>query len=481
MIAQNSILKNTAYLISGQLIRRFVAFFSSLLIARTLGPEKYGEYMYVITFITISALFWEFGFNTLLTREVSRDIKTASRYTGALVIIKGVLMLVGTLLIGIYLAFAQETENVVWSIVIFGLTSFFNNIIGICYGTFRAFRRHDFSSYIETLRSILLLGLILILFKFSMKVNFVFACYLVSALIAMVFSVVSLVRHFKVVPVFKIDRSFFKYLVLTALPFFMTTAVNIILFRIDHLMLSKMVGNNELGLYSVNYTVFEILISLLPMMIMSSAFPVLADLYKKDIHKMQRLLYILLKYFILISIPMSCGLVILGPEIIALVFGKDYHAGGNILSLLGYGLWVFYLTQLISWSLTAADRQKIVFSSNCTSMIANIALNLYFIPRYGAIGAALTTIASEAIQLIFMGLYLRRVVAIKVGLSWIISVTGTATMAAFIFMVKRWEVFDVFNAVGLFSTILVSIMIYFSIMILLRVFKINELKSMLEY
>jgi O-antigen/teichoic acid export membrane protein len=464
----------------GRLIHRFLSFFTALLIARTLGPENFGQYTFVITFITIAALFWEFGLNTLLTKDISRDLSSAARYTGALIIIKICLMTTSSLFIGVFLYFKGYEQSVVSSILIFALVSFSNNIIGIFNGIFRAFKRMEFPSSMQVFRSVVMLLLIVILFKYSHSIGHIFICHLFSSLAVLSLSFFLLIRNFTI-PSFRVDFAFLKGLVIASVPFFLTSTVSIILFRIDHLMLARMVGNYELGLYSANYTIFEVVISLIPMMIMGAAFPVMSELYLKDIRELQRLYGLLLKYFLLISIPMSCGLVMLGKEIIGFVYGVEYENGGIILSVLGSSVWIFFLTQLVSWTLTAVDRQRIVFASNFVGMLVNIVLNCYFIPKYGAIGAAATTLVCEALQLAIMGLVLQRIIPVKLQTDLIKVLFASMFMLVFLVWVTHQTLIDPSSTVGLFMIITLSVFIYTSASYLLRVLDLKELKKLMSH
>ncbi len=477
MIKQNSLLKNTAFLMLGQLLRRFISFFSSLLIARTLGPEKFGQYNYVITLLTILSLFWEFGLNTLLTKDVSREPSTAAIHCGNHILLKNILMIIGSLFVVLYLLVVPEPEVVVWSIILFTLTSFLTNINGVWYGIFRAYRRMDYVAFLPALFSALILIFLLIAFRYSQDVSTVFACQLGARVIVIILSTLFMMKFLKVVPKIHFNLTPLKKLFIDAIPFFMTTAVNIVLFRIDHIMLSKIVGDFELGLYSANYTIFEVIIALFPITIMGAAFPILSTLYSDSLSRMQDLFRLLLKYFILISIPMGCGMVLLGREIIVAIYGKEYFSGGFIFSILGYSIPIFFMTQLISWTLTAADRQKIVFTSSLISMLLNIGLNFYMIKVYGAKGAALSTIACEAVQLIFMGYYLRDLVNLRIEPYLFVTALATIVMAGFIVGV-RYLSFDTYKLIVLIPVIILSIIIYYLIVIPSGIFKINELKRL---
>ena len=85
MKSGNSILKNVGFLMFGNLSSRFISFFTAVLITRFLGPAKYGQFTFVITFVTLVSVFWEFGFSPLFVRDVSKDRKLYLEYSSNMI------------------------------------------------------------------------------------------------------------------------------------------------------------------------------------------------------------------------------------------------------------------------------------------------------------------------------------------------------------------------------------------------------------
>ncbi|MBT3806041.1 MAG: flippase [Desulfobacula sp.] len=404
---QLSITANSSYLMIGKLIQRILSFFIVIFIARYLGPEKYGVATYVISFITLVAIFWNFGINTLVTRSVSRDVAIQKQYLGGGILAKSLLFFICFPFMAIYFYFAESRE-VLFSALIFAAGTFLGNICGVFNSMFIARRRMDYSALIQVVRSVaLLIGVYAVSFSI-VSLPRIFGCYFVSFLVTLVV-VVALAARFFVLPQFYLERHFVLQLIRKSTPFFLISGVNIFLFRIDHVMISKIVGDVELGLYGAAYTIFEVVISFFPMIFMSSAFPVLSRLYANDFAALSDIYKLMFKYFLWLSLPMSLGLAVLAREICLTMYGQDYLQAGNMLLMLASGVWIFFMSTLVSWTLTACERQNMVLCSNVIAMVANIMLNFIFIPQYGGIGAASVTLMCELFNFVFMCIVLHKV------------------------------------------------------------------------
>ena len=55
----------------------------------------------------------------------------------------------------------------------------------------------------------------------------------------------------------------------------------------------------------------------------------------------------------------------------------------------------------------SVDRERLLLKTAVAGLVANVALNLYVIPRIGASGAALATVAGELVSLIVLVFSLR--------------------------------------------------------------------------
>jgi O-antigen/teichoic acid export membrane protein len=67
-----------------------------------------------------------------------------------------------------------------------------------------------------------------------------------------------------------------------------------------------------------------------------------------------------------------------------------------------------YIGHLVGFTLIAKGKQKLILLIGVVSLIINISGNLIFIPRFGIVGAAWVTVATEAVAGLLMISFLRK-------------------------------------------------------------------------
>ncbi len=439
----NSILKNTSLLISGNLLQRGISFFTIIMITRYLGPAVYGKYNFVISLVTISAVFWNFGLNTVLTMEISVDHRKASRLIGQALIMKFFLFGIAFWIIYFYATILGYEVEVIAALILFSVGKFISSINETFSSVFISYRRMEYPSLLDVVRSLsVLIGIFFVVHYIDQhKLIFVFSAYVLAFLIVFMISLWFLTTQF-VVPKLSIRKNDIKRLLDEAKPFVLIAATDIVLFRVDHLMLSKMAGDYELGYYGAAYTLFEIIISLFPMMIIKAAFPVLSDKFVNDINGFKKVSNILLKLFLYLSIPMSCGLFLIGSDVCIAVYGLDYAASGRLLTVLGGAIWLFFLIFFFSWELTAMRMQKLILKITFITMLLNIFGNAILIPAFGVMGAASVTIGCEVFRLFFLIKSFRKNISIDYNLKLCGILCSSSIMSVIIYVLLIFRTWD---------------------------------------
>lgn len=463
---------------AGTLLQRFLSFFTAVLITRYLGPESYGQYTFVIAFVSMVAVVWDFGLNTLYIRDISSDKTNAAGYAGDIISLKTVLFAVMFPAMLIYMKLLGYSAEVTSSLIVFAAGTFIFSLYSVSEAIFSSWKRMDFSALLNVVRSILLLILVIIIEKITGGVLEIIICYFATFLGVFLFSLVILKRSFVLPDFSNVSPSKLFRLLKKAVPYFVASMLSIVLFKIDHLMISKMAGDVQLGLYGSAYTLLEIIIAFFPMIIMRSSFPVLCDKYHNDRPGMIDLYKKLLRTFLIVGLPISAGFYFLGNEIITVLFGRDYLEAGILMSVLGISVWVFFLTNLMGWTIVAINRQVLVMISIMIAMVTNIVLNLFLIPIMGALGSAYATLVCEMIQLLFMTIIIRRFLSVSLEVIYLKIIICTGIMSLFIIAMKQ---FSLYNDIIMLAVIIpASAFIYFMLCIVLKIFRVGEMKQLLK-
>jgi len=107
-------------------------------------------------------------------------------------------------------------------------------------------------------------------------------------------------------------------------------------------------------------------------------------------------------------------LYILVPGKVMGLFGPQFTAGAAALVVLALGQFVNALTGPVSYLLMMSGNERTVRNIVAISAAANVLLNIYLVPRYGILGAAIATAVSLAAQNVATAYIAQRILGINV-------------------------------------------------------------------
>ncbi|MBR3534009.1 MAG: oligosaccharide flippase family protein [Clostridiales bacterium] len=169
-----------------------------------------------------------------------------------------------------------------------------------------------------------------------------------------------------------------------------------VLNSVDRIMITKICGSADNALYTIAYTCGH-MVTLL-MTSMNSAFaPWLGDkLNEKSYGEIKKVT----KYYVLLFSGLATIMMLLAPEILLIMGGRSYLEAKYVMTPVAMGCVCQFLYTLY---VNVEQFKKKTIGMAVASVLAallNYGLNLYFIPRYGYIAAAYTTLAGYVFLLL---------------------------------------------------------------------------------
>ena len=179
--------------------------------------------------------------------------------------------------------------------------------------------------------------------------------------------------------------------------------------RIDQVMLGQMVGDKAVGIYSAAVRLAEIW-NFIPMIIAASVFPALVKSkelgeggYRRRIQKFYDLNAILAY---LVSFPMA----LMAPLLIAGLYGNAYQGAEIILGIYIWSSIFVFLGVARGQYLVTEGLLKFSLLATILGAGTNIGLNIFLIPRYQGVGAAIATVISYFISAFLSSFFYRPLV-----------------------------------------------------------------------
>ena len=399
-------IKNTVYIFAGRFSNVIFLFLLTLVVSRQLGPELFGVYSLLTTIVIGASCFANFGFDIWMVREVTKDPSQAKNYISNILGLKMVTSLVT--IVFVYMIF-QATDlppNTLHLILVISVSLLFNTLSQSLWHYGNCFKQFIFHSFLWASSNLIksVLGISLVLFYGELE-PLIWGIVIAEA-IALILSFCVIRYQFDAFfPKFKL--SIWKNYLNRSAPIALGMIFSVLYFRLDIVMLQLMTDEKTVGFYSAAYKLFEISI-IFPTSIMLVLFPTLVAEYHSDHPQFKKSSVKALGVFSIAGGSLALILWGTSREIITIIFGDEFYPSIVVLEVLSGAVFLFFLNFLLSNILISSGRETINTWNLVGATVLNIILNLVFIPQYGAIGAAWSTVFCEAVLIVVLGLEVRK-------------------------------------------------------------------------
>jgi O-antigen/teichoic acid export membrane protein len=402
----NRIFQNTSSLFSAHLISRLGSLVITIwLMPRYFSGSELGGYFVAIALTNLIASLTELGMQNPLIREMTLHLEQTRHYLGNALIVRSILSIVayGIMMVsGIFL----YTPIIVKMIVFLGLAEIANSLAQLYRCVFRAHEQMKYEAFtvVAERGAFLLIGGGAILFDYGLVT--VCQAMLTAGCINLMLSV-GLTRYRFTALGFQPSREIVKVLMQQALPFAVGNLFNLLYFRADAILLSKLSseGVDANTWYGLAYTIVNAFTILPGAFMMGAMFPVLSRAWEREKGRFPGAYTFGMRWMVLSGFPLAVGLSTLSPEITVVLF-PTYTPDevGKIATALQWLSWaggLIFVTTAVLAVLRATDKRRAFSVLMGATALLNICLNLYLIPRFSHVGAAIAMVMSEAFLLIF--------------------------------------------------------------------------------
>ena len=400
------IFKNTSSLFSAHLISRLGSLVITIwLMPRYFSESEFGGYFVAIALTNLIASLTELGMQNPLIREMTLHLQQTRHYLGNALIVRAILSIIayGIMIIsGIFL----YTPLIVEMIVFLGLAEIANSLAQLYRCVFRAYEemKYEALTVVAERGVFLLLGGGAILFGYGLVA--VCQASVIAGCINLILSVV--LTRYRFTPLsFQPSRETVKVLMQQALPFAIGNLFNLLYFRADAIMVSKLSpdGVDANTWYGLGYTIVNAFTILPGAFMMGAMFPVLSRTWEREKGRFPWVYTFGMRWMLLSGFPLAVGLSILSPEITAVLFPTytpDVVAKvAKALQWLSWAGGLIFVTTAVLAVLRATDKRRAFSVLMGTTAFLNICLNLFLIPRFSHVGAAIAMVISEAFLIVF--------------------------------------------------------------------------------
>jgi len=411
------VLQNTAALLGGRGISIVLSGGASVILARYLGSEKLGEFGAIYAYATLFGWLATFGIDSIMAREASIDRNQATNIlrTGTrLCVIFAIGATILSLVIAPFLGYKGHLHFLLIFAVMEMLLLSPLRLPGV---VFLVDLKQWYSAGINLLRQFLWLLLVLALAWLQARLITVivwrFIVATLEAILIWSFSRRFLPRLREV----SADRA--RFYLASAAPLAFSSLLASVYMRIDQVMLHNMVNDSTLGQYVAAVRVSE-MFEMLPAALIASLVPILS-ISANDHEAFRAYLDRTFRYFMVLACAVCLVITTGAGYIVNLLYGKQFAAAIPLLAVLIWSEVSIFFAAVVMNAIVARSLQKYLLVPTAVGALSNVALNLYLIPRYAALGAAWATLISYSLAWLVVPLAFRQARALVMeGLRWAI-------------------------------------------------------------
>ena len=392
---------NLALLIFLNLLIKPIWFFGiEVGVQNQVGEEVYGFYFSLFNFAFILNMLLDVGVNNYNNRAIARDHALLKQNLAAIIPLKLFLSLVYAgivLLSGKILGYSQEQFQMLWMLVLNQFLASFilyfrTNISGL-----QLYRTDSILSVMDRSLMILFTGLLLWgnISNKPFQIEWFIYAQTASYMLTLITSA-GIVRYK--------SGSFYQFFSLSAslkilrssYPFALLILLMALFNRVDSVMLERLLENGleQAGIYAQSFRIFEAAtqFSLLFAMLLLPMFSRMIQL-KQEVNELVRTALPLL---MVTGLSVVCISSFYKFEIIDLLYRSHAPYSSSIFGILMIGFLFVSLSYLYGTLLTANHNLRELNMVASITVLINIGMNLILIPRHQALGAAISSLVSQA-------------------------------------------------------------------------------------
>ncbi len=468
-----NIAKNTSYLTLALILQKAISFTYFTLLARYIGPASLGQYYFAISFTTVFAILIDLGFANVLTREIAKRQDEAQRWLGNILALKIPLSILALTLVIILINWLGYDIAVKQLVYISAISMVLDSFTSTFFATIRGFHNLKYESISSVVFQIIVLTIGYGALLLGGELIFAMIALAIASTFNFAYSLAIVIFKLRIKIKLLYEKLFIKEILIISWPFALYAIFQRLYTYLDSVFLSFLAGDVQVGLYQIAFKVIFAL-QFLPMAFVASLYPAMSAYWQGNREQLLISFERALNYLTIISLPIIVGGVVLGNKII-LLFKDGFQEALWPLRISIIALFFIFINFPIGSLLNACDRQKRNTWNMGIVMIASLILNLILIPRFQAIGASITVLATNALMTFLGIIWVKKIIPYRLRKN--MAVFLKALLAA---SVMGLAAFWGGQYLNIFIITILGGIIYFVLLFLFKAFKKADLASIIK-
>lgn len=384
------ILEKSSFLALDRIIKLVVNFGLTIALAKYLEPSGFGKFNLILMVTSIVGALTTLGMESILSKQISVSVNEEEKKS-FLVSSIGLRLIMSVLILSIFFIVSAIINYKIETYLLIGLMAIVPNSFALFEFYFQGLNKTKTIFLVN--QSTFVITTILKLFGIILKLDIDYF----ASIFFVEFTLIGLFYLFKT----KFNKLIFNYfnfskcfvLFKESWPLFLSTIIVSLYMKVDGFMIKGLLSDQQLGLYSISTRLTEFWY-FIPMAIAQASLPVLAKNVKNN-EALKKTIISTIRLMLIVSVCFILIFTFLGEFIISNLFGVNYLDSVLPTKILAWsGIMVSFGLTTNNF-LIVTSNTRIILYRNISGLIVNLILNFIFIPIYGIVGAAATSLFTQ--------------------------------------------------------------------------------------
>lgn len=387
--------RNFTLVVVAQFIAQILALVVSVSLARILGVDFYGIFVFGFAFPNWFLILLNFGFDSVTTIHVAPDHSKASEYLTGVVTLRIPLLVVTLVALAISLELAVSDPLVRLVTFLIGTASALGTFATSFATLFRAFERMEYVALVTIVGQVATAAAVLSLLLLGFGLVPVALVYLAVAILMTIATMWICRRRFAWLGR-RVGRPFLVQILRETAPFGLQNVISTFVSTSAPVLLLLLASPMETGFFNAAFGLVNALTFPLSLYFVT-VLPTMSRFYAGAPDKLELTLRKSHKLFFILGLPIALGGLFYREPIMVLFYGPQFAPSGASFGLLVLTLAIETATLGVGTALAASGHQTVNLVIGAVNVALILGLCFLLIPPFGPVGAALAFLVASLI------------------------------------------------------------------------------------
>ena len=306
-----------------------------------------------------------------------------------------------------------------------------------------------------------------------------------------IFLVITNLLLFRKYPIKKPSKEYFKSYSRFAIPLVIASSSALVMTNIDKVLIQLFWSAEDVGYYFASFRICEFIV-LAGTSIGTILFPTISNFHtKKDVAGIKNILHFSERYISMLTFPMVVGLIALAGSTVHILLSSSFYPAVSVFRILPIFALLYALSIPYNAQFLGMDKPKLAGNRTLIMVCFNIVLNIILIPKdihllgiklfgLGATGAAISTVISYLIGLVYCRFVAWKLLKIKFNRKILLHLFSATVMGIILYWIDISNIIPIERWYELIVVGILGLGIYIGILAILREFTRKDFNFIMD-